>query len=58
MQTCEPREFVPRTEFGKRLVALRAKAMASGMRLLSEDEILEEVRRRRGELQENETDLP
>ena len=49
--------FVPRTEFGKRLVAMRIKAIAAGMRLLSEDKILEEVNRRRGELEEHDTDL-
>lgn len=50
-------EFIPRTLLGKRLMALRTKAIAAGMRLLSEEEVLEEVRRRRGELDDNETDL-
>lgn len=49
--------FIPRTELGKRLVALRNKAIATGMRLLNEEEILEEVRRRRGELENDEADL-
>lgn len=49
--------FVPRTALGERLMTLRAKAVASGMRLLSEEEVLEEVRRRRGELENHETDL-
>ena len=42
--------FTPRTELGKRLYALRAKAVSSGMKLLSEEEVLEEVKRRRGEI--------
>lgn len=45
------------SDFGKRLYALRTKAVASGMRLLSENEVLEEVKRRRGGIDENETDL-
>jgi len=49
--------YAPKTEFGKRLVALRRKAIASGLRLLTEDEILEEVKQRRGEFEELETDL-
>jgi hypothetical protein len=49
--------FTPRTDLGKRLYALRAKAMVSGIRLLSEEEVLEEVKRRRGELEEDEKDL-
>ena len=44
--------FTPRTELGKRLAALRAKAVLTGMKLLSEEEVLEEVKRRRGELKE------
>ena len=42
--------FTPRTELGKRLSVLRTKAVLGGMKLLSEDEVLEEVKRRRGEL--------
>lgn len=49
--------FTPRTDLGKRLYALRAKAVAAGMKLLSEEEVLEEVKRRRGETEENEKDL-
>lgn len=49
--------FTPRTELGKRLYALRAKAVVSGMKLFSEEEVLEEVKRRRGEIEENEKDL-
>jgi hypothetical protein len=49
--------FVPRTALGLRLASLRARAVAGGMRLLTEDEVLEEVKRRRGELEDNEADL-
>jgi len=48
--------FIPRTDLGQRLYALRTKAIAAGMKLLSEEEVLEEVKRRRGEI-ENEKDL-
>ena len=44
--------FIPRTELVKRLFALRTKAVLAGMKLLSEEEVLEEVKRRRGELKE------
>jgi len=50
-------EFIPRTALGKTLVTLRTKAIAAGMKLLSEEEVLEEVQRRRGEFEDNETDL-
>jgi len=50
------KEFTPRTEFGKRLYALRTKAIVAGMKLLSEEEVLEEVKRRRGAI-ENEKNL-
>jgi hypothetical protein len=56
-QASKVQEFIPRTELGRRLLALRNKAIASGMRLLSADEILEEVRRRRGESEGDEADL-
>ncbi len=49
--------FTPRTELGRRLYALRNKAVAAGMKLLSEEDVLEEVKRRRGEIGKNETDL-
>lgn len=42
--------YIPRTALGERLLALRNKAIAKGMRLLSTDEVLEEVARRRGEI--------
>lgn len=49
--------FTRQTDLGKRLYPLRAKAVAAGMKLLSEEEVLEEVKRRRGETEENEKDL-
>ena len=49
--------FVPRTALGKRLIALRTKAVTAGMRLLTEEEVLVEVKRRRGEIADDETDL-
>jgi hypothetical protein len=39
----------PRTELGRHLLALRERAIANGMRLLSQEEVLAEVRQRRGE---------
>lgn len=53
----EKEEYAPRTALGEKLVSLRKKAVAAGMRLLSEDELLEEVRRRRGELENHEADV-
>ena len=50
-------EFIPRTVLGLKLLALRNRAVASGMRLLSEDEVLEEVRHRHGELENSEADV-
>jgi hypothetical protein len=49
--------FIPRTDLGRRLYALRTKAVNAGMKLLSEEEVLEEVKKRRGEIEENEKDL-
>jgi hypothetical protein len=49
--------FVPRTPLGKKLLSLRTRASAAGMRLLSADEVLEEVKRRRGELGGDEADV-
>jgi hypothetical protein len=43
-------DFNPKSELGKQLWEIRQRAIAKGMKLLSQDEILEEVRRRRGEL--------
>ncbi len=50
-------EFIPRTALGNKLLSLRTKAISAGMNLLSEEEVLEEVQRRRGELDDNETDI-
>ena len=50
-------EFTPRTALGEKLLKLRMRAIASGMQLLTEEEILEEVKRRRGELEDGEEDL-
>lgn len=44
----------PRAELGKRLRALREAAIAEGMPLLTWDEVLEEVKRRRGETVDDE----
>ena len=49
--------FIPRTDLGRRLYALRNKAIVSGMKLLSEEEILEEIKYRRGEIEEKESNL-
>lgn len=53
----EAQRWVPRTDFGRRLLALRQEAIRSGVRVLTRDEVLEEVRRRRGELDDEEADL-
>ncbi|MGC8660215.1 MAG: hypothetical protein ACP5U1_14210 [Desulfomonilaceae bacterium] len=50
-------EFIPRTNLGRKLLELRKRAIDEGMRLLSEDEVLEEVRRRRGEENTNEAHI-
>lgn len=49
--------FTPRTDLGKKLRALRSRAIGEGMKLLSEEEVLSEVKRRRGERQDDETVL-
>ncbi len=41
--------YQPKTALGKRLIAIREQAIAKGLRLLNSDEIIEEIRRRRGE---------
>ena len=50
-------DFFPRTPLGKKLYSLRKKAIASGLKLLSEEEVLEEIMRRRGELVDDKEDL-
>ncbi len=49
---------VPRSALGRRLAALRDRAIQCGMELLTTDEVLEEVRRRRGEIDTDEADVP
>lgn len=39
-----------KTELGRRLLALREEAIRNGMTLLSQEEILTEIQRRRGEV--------
>ena len=41
--------FKPVTELGQQLLAIRQRALATGMKPMSQDEVLAEVRRRRGE---------
>jgi Arc/MetJ-type ribon-helix-helix transcriptional regulator len=43
-------EWKPKTAWGKKLAALRARHVASGAKLLTPEEILEEIRERRGGL--------
>jgi len=50
-------DYVPRTPLGRKLLALRAKAISAGMELLSEEEVLEEVRQRRGGVEAGEADI-
>ncbi len=49
--------FIPRTALGKKLMLLRQRAIASGMKLFDEDEVLEETKRRRGELGSDDTNI-
>lgn len=51
------RSLERRTALGRRLIALRERAIAAGLRLLSDDEVLVEVKRRRGEVEGDETNL-
>jgi hypothetical protein len=46
----EKPSYRPKTALGERLMALRNQAIAKGLTLLDPDEIIEEVRRRRGEV--------
>ncbi|MGH8558082.1 MAG: hypothetical protein ACRESZ_11585 [Methylococcales bacterium] len=50
----KPFEYVPRTALGANLVALRRKAMDGGMPLLTENQIIEEIMRRSGDLSDAE----
>lgn len=49
--------FAPQERLAAKLLRLRQKAIDAGMRLLDADEVLEEVKRRRGEIEADETDL-
>jgi hypothetical protein len=42
-------EYQPRTPLAKKLLAIRERAIAKGMILLNEEEVLKEVESRRGE---------
>jgi len=42
--------YYPKTELGKKLMTLRNQAIAKGLPLLNADEIIEEISRRRGEI--------
>ena len=50
-------EFVPRTEFGRKLVALRRRAIERGMTLSDVETILAAGRRNRGERTYEEEDV-
>lgn len=49
-ETQETKEFKPKTEFVKKLLALREQAIFNGMTLLTVDEILTEKKVLRGEI--------
>jgi hypothetical protein len=49
--------FRPQTDLGRRLAALRAEAIASGMVLLSAGQIREELRLHRGEVRGRDSDI-
>lgn len=44
----QKKPLMPRTDLGKKLLELRNKAIAKGMHLLDEEDILLEVQKRRG----------
>ena len=46
-------DFVPQTPLGKKLWKIRQKAIASGLKLLNEDEIEQELAVRRGGYRES-----
>lgn len=50
-------DFQPRTPLVKELLEIRRRAIRKGLKLLSVDEILEEVKRRWGESPTDEADL-
>ncbi|KAB8319062.1 hypothetical protein SD81_009040 [Tolypothrix campylonemoides VB511288] len=48
-QSLKPQpEFVPQTPLGKKLWEIRQRAIADGMKLLTEDELEQELAQRRG----------
>jgi len=49
--------YVPRTELGRKLLRIRINAIAGGLELLTEDEVLEGIKRRRGEGRNDDTHL-
>jgi len=49
--------YVPRTPLGRKLLALRAKAVSAGVTLLNEEQVREEVRRRHGGVEAGEADV-
>lgn len=53
----EAMEFIPRTDLGRALASIRKRAIDAGMKLLNEEEVLEEIKIRRGELNTEDTDL-
>lgn len=47
------KDYTPRTPLGQRLWEIRQRALAEGMQTLNHDEVLLEVKRRRGEIDED-----
>lgn len=50
-------ELKPRTPLVRQLLAIRRQAIRQGLKLLSLEEVLEEVQRRRGEIPNNESHI-
>ena len=48
-EAAAPLDYTPRTLLGKKLLALRGEILATGLRLLNQDEVELEVAERRGE---------
>lgn len=46
-------EFLPHTSLGKKLWAIRQRAIANGMKLLTEEELEQELAERRGGFRES-----
>ena len=46
-----PKKYKPKTRFAKQLIALRESSINEGMPLLDAEEIILEIKRRRGELE-------